>query len=75
MASRPITRERAERIIRGLHCPRCLEYSFRKIVVKPAAPSVRKALKEVWHVQRSCGVCGLEEELGLDAEGDILYAG
>jgi hypothetical protein len=32
-------------------------------------------LKVVWLVNRVCGVCGLESELGLDAEGDIAYVG
>jgi hypothetical protein len=27
----------------------------------------------VWQVNRVCGVCGLEEELVLDAEGEVIY--
>jgi hypothetical protein len=50
-----------------------LEYSFKKLVVKPAAPSHRAELGAVWIVTRACGVCGLESELALDAEGDIIY--
>jgi hypothetical protein len=42
-------------------------------VVKPAAPSHRKELGAAWMVFRICGVCGLESELALDADGDILY--
>jgi hypothetical protein len=42
-------------------------------VVKPAAPAHRAELGAAWIVTRSCGVCGLEEELALDAEGDIVY--
>ena len=30
-------------------------------------------LGAVWIVIRACGVCGLESELALDAEGDIIY--
>ena len=38
-----------------------------------AAPSHRQALGAVWMVYRICGVCGLESELALDEDGDILY--
>ena len=30
-------------------------------------------MERLWIVTRSCGVRGLEEELALDAEGDIVY--
>ena len=69
----PIDQGRAERIGRSHRCDRCLEYSFKKLVVKPAAPSHRQALGAEWMVFRICGVCGLESELALDADGDILY--
>jgi hypothetical protein len=70
-----ITRERAERIARSHACTHCLEYSFKKLTVKPASAEHRKELKAAWHVQRVCGVCGLEQEIGLDADGDIVYIG
>ena len=69
----PIDHARAERIARAHRCDRCLEYSFKKLAVKPAAPSHQKELGAVWIVTRVCGVCGLDSELALDAEGDILY--
>lgn len=69
-----ITQERAERIARGHACDHCGEYSFKKIKVKPAAESHRKALGEVWHVTKTCGVCGMHQEVGIDEEGDIVYA-
>jgi hypothetical protein len=69
----PIDQARAERIGRSHPCDRCLEYSFKKLVVKPAAPSHHAELGTVWVVFRICGVCGLESELALDAEGDIVY--
>jgi hypothetical protein len=69
----PIDQARAERIGRSHACHRCLEYSFKKLVVKPAAASHRTELGAVWIVIRVCGVCGLESELALDAEGDIIY--
>lgn len=69
-----ITQERAERIARGHACDHCGEYSFKKIKVKPAGESHRKALGEVWHVTKECGICGMFQEIGIDAEGDIVYA-
>ena len=69
----PIDQARAERIGRSHPCQRCLEYSFKKLVVKPAASSHQTELGAVWIVTRACGVCGLESELALDGEGDIVY--
>src|SRR6185369_11428353 len=63
-----VTRERAERIARSQACVRCLEYSYKKVRVSPASPSHRAELHEVWHVEATCGVCGLQQELGIDAE-------
>ena len=69
----PITRERAERIARAHACERCGEYSFKKLVVKPASPSLRDELNAVWVATKVCGVCGLNQELGLDEDGDVVY--
>lgn len=70
-----IGRERAERIVRGTACQRCHEYTFKKLAVRPAGESVRAALHALWVATRICGVCGLEEELGLDDDGDVIYIG
>lgn len=69
----PIDQARAERIARSHPCDRCLEYSFKKLVVRPSPESHRAELGAVWTIRRICGVCGLEGELALDAEGDIVY--
>jgi len=69
-----ITQERAERIARGHACDHCGEYSFKKLRVKAASESHRKALGEVWHVTKVCGICGMHQEVGIDADGDIVYA-
>lgn len=69
-----ISQERAERIARAHACEHCGEYSFKRLKVKPASDSHKKALGEIWHVSKTCGVCGMEHELGIDAEGDIVYA-
>ena len=42
--------------------------------VKPASESNTKALGEVWHISKTCGVCGMEHEIGIDGEGEIVYA-
>jgi hypothetical protein len=72
---RVITRERAERIARSHACEHCLEYSFKKLVVKPATAAHKSELKAEWVIRRVCGVCGLEQEMGLDADGDIVFLG
>ena len=68
-----ISKERAERIARGHACEHCNEYTYKKLSVKAATPSQRKELKETWHALKICGVCGLEQEMGIAADGDILY--
>lgn len=68
-----ITQERAERIARSHPCDYCGEYSYKKLKVKPASDSHQKALGEIWHVTKICGVCGMHQEVGIDAEGDIVY--
>jgi len=52
---------------------RCGEYSFKKVVVKPAAASLREELGALWVATKICGVCGLHQEVGLDEEGDVVY--
>lgn len=68
-----ITRERAERVARAHACGKCGEYTFRKISVKPAPESIREELNAVWVSTRTCGVCGLDQELGIDEDGDVVY--
>jgi hypothetical protein len=71
----PITRERAERIARGHACERCREYTYKKLVVKPASASLVSELGAVWIATKTCGVCGLQQELGIDDDGDIVFVG
>jgi hypothetical protein len=70
-----ITRERAERIAKAHPCVVCGEYSYKSVKVKPAPQSHREALKVTWEVRKVCGVCGTEQELGIDDDGDIVYVG
>jgi hypothetical protein len=68
-----ITHERAERIARGHACENCGEYTIKKLSVKPADPAITKELNVVWIATKTCGVCNLQQELGIDAEGDIAF--
>jgi hypothetical protein len=70
-----ITRERAERIARAHACENCGEYSFKKLVVKPASPALAADLEAVWVATKICGVCGLQQDLGLDEDGDVVFVG
>jgi hypothetical protein len=74
LKNKAISLERAERIARSHPCENCGEYSFKKLKVKPASESNNKALGEVWHVTKICGVCEMHHEIGIDAEGDIVYS-
>lgn len=68
-----ITRERAERIARAHACEQCGEYSYKKLSVKPALKAHRTELNVAWQAVKVCGICGMEQELGIDQEGDIVY--
>ncbi len=69
----PITQERAERIARAHACIGCKEYTYRKLTVREALPALQDQLGERWHAVLICGVCGVQQELGIDNDGDILY--
>jgi hypothetical protein len=70
-----ISHERAERIARAHACRSCLEYSYRKVALKAGTDAVRDALGVAWTATLLCGVCGAEQELGIDADGDVVYVG
>jgi hypothetical protein len=70
-----VTRQRAEMIGRSHACEICGEYSYKRLVVKPASDEARKELKVIWQVSKICGVCGTAAEMGIDDEGDIVYVG
>jgi transcription elongation factor Elf1 len=75
VAARPITQARAAHIARSHPCLRCGEYTFKKVSVKKATPAHRKELGVAWQAVRVCGVCHTQQEMGIDAEGDIVYEG
>ncbi|MEP6832207.1 MAG: hypothetical protein ABJB74_02390 [Gemmatimonas sp.] len=68
-----ISRERAERIARAHACVRCGEYNYRKLTVKEALDACRQEFGEEWHAVLICGVCGVQQELGIDGAGDVVY--
>jgi hypothetical protein len=68
-----ISRDRAERIAKAHACENCGEYSYKKLKVKPASGAAMPELPVAWVASKVCGVCGMEQELGIDAEGEILY--
>lgn len=68
-----ITLERAERIAKSHACSHCLEYTFRKVSVKPASAAIKKELEVEWVATRLCGVCKHLTELGIAADGDVVY--
>lgn len=68
-----ITLERAERIAKAHACENCGEYSYKKMKVRAARPDEREELKSAWIASKVCGVCGMEHEMGIDAEGEIVY--
>ena len=70
-----ITRERAERIARAHACEHCQEYSYKKLVVKPASAANKAEFNELWHALKICGVCGLQQEMGIPPQGEIVYVG
>ncbi len=49
------------------------EYNFKKLKVRRASEATNAAIGEVWHATKTCGVCGMQNEIGIDAEGDIIY--
>lgn len=69
-----ITQARAERIARAHRCPGCGEYSYKRVKVKPSSAAMREEFAEVWHAALECGVCGAHVEMGIDADGDVVYA-
>ena len=70
-----ISQARAERVARAHACLRCREYSYKRVTIAPAEPTMREALGEVWHATLLCGVCGTLQELGIAGDGDVVYAG
>ena len=68
-----ITRERAERIAKAHACENCGEYSYKKVSVKPASKREEETLGVAWSAEKICGVCEAHHQMGITADGDIVY--
>ncbi len=68
-----ITQDRAERIAKSHACENCGEYSYKKLKVKPAPETTGELASVAWIATKICGVCGMEVEMGIDDEGEIVY--
>jgi transcription elongation factor Elf1 len=69
---RRITQERAERIARAQPCPRCNEYTYKKLKLRSAVPAdhIESA---AWIAELVCGVCSAHLQLALEPDGDVLF--
>ena len=67
-----VTKERAELIARGQACPRCREYTYKKIKLRAAIESDHIA-GAAWIAEMICGVCAAHLQLALESDGDILF--
>lgn len=70
-----VTRERAERIAKAHACARCGEYTYKRVTVRSATKALEDSLNVVWSIELVCGVCDAHQELGIDGDGTIVYAG
>lgn len=68
-----ITRERAERIAKAHACENCGEYSYKRVTVKPASKRQQESLGIAWFAEKVCGVCDAHMEMGIGADGEIVY--
>jgi hypothetical protein len=68
-----ISLERAERIAKAHACSHCQEYSYKKLTVKPAPKAIQDELGAAWVAVKVCGVCGYQSEIGIEADGDIVF--
>ena len=73
MTQPEISKERAELVAKAHACERCGEYSYRQVRVKRASPAQSEELQVVWIATKTCGICSAQQELGIDADGDIVY--
>lgn len=67
-----VTKERAERIARAQPCPRCSEYTYKRIKLRPAIAKDH-VVGAAWLAEMVCGVCEAHLQLALEADGDVLF--
>jgi hypothetical protein len=67
-----VTKERAELIARGQACPRCREYTYKRIKLR-AASTADHIAGAAWIAEMVCGVCAAHLQLALESDGDVLF--
>jgi len=67
-----VTKERAELIARAQACPRCSEYTYKRMKLRAAEPSDHVA-GAAWIAELVCGVCSAHLQLALESDGDVLF--
>jgi hypothetical protein len=69
--AKPITQSRAERIAKSHACEKCGEYSYKNVSVKAAPKGHLEGV--AWIAEKTCGVCDTIHEVGIAADGRIVY--
>jgi transcription elongation factor Elf1 len=67
-----VTKERAERIARAQPCPRCGEYTYKKMKMREATESDHLS-NAAWLADMICGVCSAHLQLALESDGDVVF--
>ncbi|MES3034980.1 MAG: hypothetical protein V4813_13360 [Gemmatimonadota bacterium] len=67
-----VTKERAELIARAQACPRCHEYTYKRIKMRAADPGDH-VTGAAWIADMVCGVCAAHLQLALESDGDVLF--
>jgi hypothetical protein len=67
-----VTKERAELIARAQACPRCHEYTYKRMKLR-AADSTDQIADAAWVAEMVCGVCSAHLQLALESDGDVLF--
>ncbi len=67
-----VTKERAELIARAQACPRCHEYTYKRMKLR-AADTTDHISGAAWVAEMTCGVCSAHLQLALESDGDVLF--
>lgn len=67
-----VTKERAELIARAQACPRCHEYTYKRMKLRAADPG-DQVTGAAWIADMVCGVCSAHLQLALESDGDVLF--
>ena len=67
-----VTKERAELIARAQPCPRCHEYTYKRLKLRAADPGDH-VTGAAWIADMVGGVCSAHLQLALESDGDVLF--